>query len=336
MSVTTTIDNTLVSVIVAVYNAEDYLEECLESLIRQTHFNLEILCVDDASTDNSLLILQKYAEKDNRIKILNCKENQGQAFARNIALDKANGDYICMLDSDDWFSTDAIEKALTKASETNADCVLFDLYKVFENRIEHYVMPKFNLLSGSEAFEKSLTWEIHGLYIIKADIHKHYPYDTTTRSYSDDNTTRIHYLKSDKVAFCSGRYYYRQHNASTTHQISRNRFDYLRANESMRKQLLIEGVDKRILSLYERERWLNIIGMYMFYYLHRNELSASDCKYGLQEIQRVWKQIDYHSLPLKLKVKFGYIPFRFSWLLFRLQEETYFTLRKFFRKNKEV
>ena len=117
-----------VSIIVAVYNAEKYLRECLDSLLRQTYQNIQILCVDDCSTDSSFEILNQYRLKDNRIDVVRLESNRGQAIARNVALRRADGEYVCMLDSDDWFSDDAIESAV-KVFEDNssADCVLFDL-----------------------------------------------------------------------------------------------------------------------------------------------------------------------------------------------------------------
>ena len=98
-----------VSVLVAVYNAEKYLHQCLDSLIGQTHQDLEIICVDDASTDGSWQILQEYVRRDSRVIVMRHDENKGHAHARNTGLKVATGDYITMLDSDDWYSEDAVE-----------------------------------------------------------------------------------------------------------------------------------------------------------------------------------------------------------------------------------
>ena len=101
-----------VTVLVAAYNAEKYLETCLDSLAAQTLKDIQIVCIDDASTDSTLQILQRYAAKDSRIQILQRSENAGQAVARNMGIDVADGDYIAMLDADDWLSADALEKAV--------------------------------------------------------------------------------------------------------------------------------------------------------------------------------------------------------------------------------
>ena len=98
----------LISVIVPVYNAEDYLKECLDSLLRQTYSNIEILCVDDGSTDHSKDILNLYQRKDSRVKVFS-QENKGPSAARNRALDEAKGDYISFVDSDDYLEANAYE-----------------------------------------------------------------------------------------------------------------------------------------------------------------------------------------------------------------------------------
>ena len=115
-----------ITVLVAVYNAEKYLRECLDSLVGQTLKEIQVLCVDDASTDHSWSILQEYANLDKRIEIIHLDKNGGQANARNIALKLAKGLYTCFLDSDDWLSPDALEQAVLKFEEDpEYDSVLF-------------------------------------------------------------------------------------------------------------------------------------------------------------------------------------------------------------------
>ena len=321
-----------VSVLVAVYNAERFLPRCLDSLLGQTLSDIQVICIDDASTDGSLRLLNDYALRDMRIDVLRLQDNCGPAHARNVGLTVAKGEVICMVDADDWLSPDALE-SLYNAFDTETDCVLFDLVSVYGNREEHYDMPPFTALTGEEAFRLSLTWKIHGLYGVRADIHRRFPYDETCRLYSDDNTTRLHYLASRRVTLCSGVYYYRQHAASTTHQVSVRRFDYLRANESMRRQMLEAGVGQKLLAEYENHRWLNLVGIYMFYHVHGSELSPRERRYGLSELYRTWLSIDRPSLTKGTTAKFGYRPCQ-SWRLFRLQEWLYFTLRGLLGRNR--
>lgn len=128
----------LVSIIVPIYNVETYLQKCLDSLVNQTYSNIEIICVNDGSTDSSLQILEEYAKKDSRIKIIN-QENQGVSVARNNGIDNATGDYILFVDSDDYLELNACEKLASKISE-NIDiiCFKYNEVKKYKNRIVKY------------------------------------------------------------------------------------------------------------------------------------------------------------------------------------------------------
>uniref|UniRef100_UPI003864C4B3 glycosyltransferase family 2 protein n=1 Tax=Methanobrevibacter sp. TaxID=66852 RepID=UPI003864C4B3 len=113
-----------VSVIIPVYNVEKYLKECLDSVCNQTLANIEIICVNDGSTDNSLAILNEYAQKDGRIKIIS-QENQGLGAARNRGLEDASADYVYFLDSDDYIELTTLEKLFNNAVSNSSDVVLF-------------------------------------------------------------------------------------------------------------------------------------------------------------------------------------------------------------------
>ena len=318
------------SLLVAVYNAERYLSACLDSLVGQTLRDIQIICIDDASTDNSWNILQRYAERDCRIELICLDTNAGQAHARNEGLRRARGRYIGFVDSDDWLSPDCLQQALeTFAQHPQTGCVLLrTIYSYQDGSWKPYPMEPFSAMSGEEAFMKSLTWKIHGIYVVRADIHRRFPYDESARAYSDDNTTRLHYLASTEVRCCQGTYFYRQHAGSTSHRISFRRFDYLTANRSMKRQLEQMGAAESILSLYENRRWLNLVDVYQFWFNHHSDLSDSEKDKGLRMIKQSWQSIEMHRLTLRNKLKFGYIPFRPFWWLFRMEENLYFRLKR--------
>lgn len=115
---------TIVSVIIPIYNVEEYISKCLNSVINQTYKELEIICVNDCSPDNCSKILTKYAAKDNRIKIINRKKNGGLSAARNSGLEAATGEYIYFIDSDDWIDLDYIETMVNAAKKNDAIVVL--------------------------------------------------------------------------------------------------------------------------------------------------------------------------------------------------------------------
>ena len=318
------------SLLVAVYNAERYLSACLDSLVGQTLRDIQIICIDDASTDNSWNILQHYAERDCRIELIRLDTNAGQAHARNEGLRRVRGRYIGFVDSDDWLSPDCLQQTLeTFAQHPQTGCVLLrTIYSYQDGSWKPYPMEPFTAMSGEDAFVKSLTWKIHGIYVVRADIHRRFPYDESARAYSDDNTTRLHYLASTEVRCCQGTYFYRQHAGSTSHRISFRRFDYLTANRSMKRQLEQMGAAESILSLYENRRWLNLVDVYQFWFNHHSDLSDSEKDKGLRMIKQSWQSIEMHRLTLRNKLKFGYIPFRPFWWLFRMEENLYFRLKR--------
>lgn len=108
----------LVSIIVPIYNSEKYLKRCLESIVNQTYKDLELILVNDGSTDSSLNICHEYANKDKRIIVIN-KENEGVSIARNCGLDKASGEKICFIDSDDYIESNMIEKMIKVFDNNN-------------------------------------------------------------------------------------------------------------------------------------------------------------------------------------------------------------------------
>lgn len=126
-----------VSIIVPVYNVEKYLSFCLDSLVNQTFKDIEIICVNDGSTDNSAVVLEHYAGFDKRIKIIN-KENGGLSSARNAGLDAASGKYIAFVDSDDFVSHFLVERAYNFVQKKNADFAAFGFDYVVGNSLKLY------------------------------------------------------------------------------------------------------------------------------------------------------------------------------------------------------
>jgi len=321
-----------VSILMAVYNAESFLKEALDSVLATQSFaNLEVIAVDDASTDNSFHILQEYSFRDQRLKVLHFDENKGQAVARNEALKHAEGDYICMLDADDCLSGDAIESAVRKYRENpEMDCVIFRLLQHYPDGTEVFYTEPYQIndvITGEDAFLQSLDWTLHGLYMVRREIHLKYPFDDSVKLYSDDNTTRLHYLHSRRVGFCKGIYHYRKHAESSTTKVSVNRFLYMDANLSMRNILLKENVSKGVIVKYEDIRWLNYIGQLYFYYNNKKQFSCEERSNLKQKFYQI-----YRTFNNPYKVKFGYTWFN-NYRLFLLQENVYFWLRKIFRPS---
>ena len=146
----------MVSIIVPVYNCEKYLRQCIESLINQLYRDLEIICVDDGSTDDSFSILHEYSDKDSRVVVLNkVNDGKGAAGARNLGFKAATGEYVMFLDSDDFFESDMVEKMVKAAKDEDADIALcraerFD--DITGKRERDYEGINFNLLPDKSVF----------------------------------------------------------------------------------------------------------------------------------------------------------------------------------------
>ena len=121
-----------VSIIVPVYNVERYLRQCLDSLVNQTYQNIEIICVDDGSTDASSEILTEYALKNSKVRVIR-QENSGLSVARNVGFSFATGDYVMYVDSDDWIDLETCETAVAIAVKHKADIVFWPYIREFQN-----------------------------------------------------------------------------------------------------------------------------------------------------------------------------------------------------------
>jgi len=319
-----------VSILVAVYNGEKFIEKCLHSLVNQTYKNIEIVCIDDCSSDRSVELIERMIVNDSRIKLLKNTENKGAAGARNVGLQACTGDVIGYLDCDDIYAPDTVEK-LVNVFETHedADCVLYRcVYVDSEGNQKEYKGLQFDSLSGTDAFKESLTWNIHGVYAARTELFRKFQYDTTRRHFSDDNTTRLHYYISRKVYQSDAPYYYVYNPTSISNQISVSRMDYLAATQSMKLQLESLNCSEDIMRLYENVRMKVVVDCYLFYYKYRNRLSKDEKHYCLNELKTGWESIDEKLLEKSLSSKFGYMPLKNNWILFRLQEELYFFIKK--------
>lgn len=147
-----------ISVIIPVYNAEKYLSQCLESVCNQTYTDWEVIAVDDGSLDNSYEILQEYAAKDSRF-IIETKKNEGPGLTRNRALDKATGDYIVFLDSDDYIDKNYFELLERKYNETKAEVIFIDVLQedIKGKVLRHEKMSNFKDLNRKDMIGCQMT-----------------------------------------------------------------------------------------------------------------------------------------------------------------------------------
>ncbi len=151
----------LISVIVPVYNVEQYLSRCVDSILAQTYQNLEIILVDDGTKDNSDKICDDYAARDSRIKVIH-KENGGLSSARNAGIDAATGEYLAFVDSDDWIEPDMYEKMLGLIEKYGVKLVCAGRYDVDSETNQKTIglcPPKEELISGQELVRRIFIWD---------------------------------------------------------------------------------------------------------------------------------------------------------------------------------
>lgn len=223
-----------VTVIIPIYNTEKYLNRCLESVILQTYPNLEIILVDDGSTDNSGVICDNYAKKDSRVRVIH-QINSGVSIARNIAIDVAQGEYIKFVDSDDTMDTFAIEKMIAKSSGCDAIISGFRYIDKINNNISQ-VIPEINKKISQKEFKK-IYIELYKKQLVGGPCTCLYKTNIIKKngikfrdnmSYGEDTLFNLEYFsKCDSLFILNDHYYniYRERSDSLTQRYNPNRLD---------------------------------------------------------------------------------------------------------------
>ena len=220
-----------VSVILTVYNTARYLRQCLNTLISQSLKNIEIICIDDASEDNSVEILHEYQKKDKRISIITASVNKGINFTRNTGLKKACGKYVVILDSDDFYEVTFLEKLYLQAQKTKAD-ITFCGFNVFDDEMQsvHQIDWDINrdILPTEDVFSMSpklfnLTGTIIWNNLYKVEFLKQNNLKFENRlSYTDGVFSKTALLKAKRISYVDEKLvYYRVNNKNSfSHNLS--------------------------------------------------------------------------------------------------------------------
>lgn len=242
-----------ISVILPVYNSEKYLRECLDSIINQTFDDIEVLCINDGSSDGSLKILEEYAQRDDRITVVD-QENQGVAKTRNRALGMVSGNYVYFMDSDDTLDTGAFKKLHANLKSNGSD---FCIMKVmFTDGDETYKFPAFDLekeFSGVNFSRFTFTYrdvKSHVLNDLFAPWLKMYSREflmsddftfPDIKSYSDAPFHVKTFLKAEKISFVPEYlYHYRENDDSLVHSSS-NTVNFFTLSDIIEEYLVENG-----------------------------------------------------------------------------------------------
>jgi len=215
----------LLSVIVPVYNVEKYLDECVQSILRQTFDDFELLLINDGSSDSSLAICRKYEQEDSRIKVFD-KKNGGQSSARNLGLDKALGQFVSFIDSDDYISQDFFEAGIASLeSSNNADFVVLPYQRDNCDFDNHYTL---SLSTVETSMERLFSLWINGKLLTNYMCDKIWRYDLFKNLrfpegmiYEDRYIFADILTRSKGVKFVNrGCYYYRMRDGQTTRLVT--------------------------------------------------------------------------------------------------------------------
>ena len=225
-------DDLLISVIIPVYNAENYLEQCLNSIKNQTYKNFEVIIVNDGSKDNTEVICKRFLEDDSRFRYFS-KENGGVSSARNFGLDNANGHYITFIDGDDWVEHNHLEILIKSITENNSDIAICS-YKEFDNNIDTYYTIVYtkqekNLLNFEKIIRKSSLFIFSKLMSInvcfnnavaklfRKELVTNLRFDTSIKYGEDLDFYFSLYLNVESISYVDElTYVYRIHGDSTT------------------------------------------------------------------------------------------------------------------------
>lgn len=214
-----------VSIVIPFHNTEKYLDKCLNSVASQSYKNIEVILVDDGSTDNSKKVCERYVKSDKRFKLIQHKKNQGPSVTRNTGLDFVTGNYICLIDSDDYIHEDFVLKLLSTAQEHKADMVECQNYcsidgKLTEKPSAHEYATTITVSTGKEVLKNYLTHKsprastvtlCHKIYTTDLFKNNHLAFDTSLKRFEDSDIMYKLYEKTQKHVFIPDRLYFHVH-----------------------------------------------------------------------------------------------------------------------------
>ena len=289
-----------VSVIVPVFNTEKYLEKCLNSLINQTLQDIEIICVNDGSTDKSADIIKKFANKDTRFKLIN-QENKKQGAARNTGMKIAKGEYIGFVDSDDWVDLEYYEKLYNAAKKYNADMALATNIRTGHGKDKkrlNITEEKF-VTTLQDKIDVCQQWknECPTNKIYRHSILKNNNIKWPEGVYCEDKlfTIKAVYYANSIVTVPDINYYYYRNPNSTVNSKAQKHYKQLKLDKNIAKKSVLDFLKEKNAQIRDRDFWAT---KYEFSFcgitLYRLEESFSTEKillFGLKIFEKTKKDI---------------------------------------------
>ena len=283
-------NNPNISVVMPAYNAMNFIADAVNSVLKQSLFDLELIVVDDCSTDDTWNIISRIAEVDSRLKIIKLEDNSGSAkYPREVAVNMASADWICWVDADDIIPYDYLEKLLLRQQNTDADIVCSQMI-AFQNNINNvkYTLPDISLNNGDDilpgrvAVMKTIgSWSLNanGFLVRKSLWSGTSLFLNRDANWmdADDVSTREMILSANKVAFSDAVYYYRIHSDAITKKLSVKKFHTLITDECVVRMIDGEFGKKSTQGRIARNQYVRRILSFMrLVVVNKGRLSCDD------------------------------------------------------------
>lgn len=328
----------LISIIVPVYNVENYLDKCIQSIVEQTYKNIEIILIDDGSTDNSGKKCDEWAKKDNRIKVVH-KKNGGVSSARNVGIDSADGEYIGFVDGDDYINKYMYEIMYNEIKKDNVDLVMCDYQRVLpESQVQNCQVDGYS----TEIFDKTMMLQMFfpyfgsvwlSLYVkeklenIKFDINRYIGEDLKF------NCDYIVKCKNNGIHIKSKLYYYRLRNESVTriNNSKEKRLQYYIASIDAIKNtelMIIENCNEEDIILNTKKNTVSAYWNYIYGILNEKLTTNKDLKIRYSD------ELKEHKKYFSLKDKVYMFTLKINPNLFKITYKNIKRIKKLL--NKEV
>lgn len=332
-----------VSIIVPIYNVEKYLDKCLETLVNQTLKEIEIICVIDASPDQSIEICKKWQQKDGRIRLIDKKVNEGLGLTRNTGLNVAIGKYVAFIDSDDYVDTQMFEKLYKYAESHNLDVCFCDyqydlgngrvtksreikreIVKTYKNEVVEYMLDMIGPLPEWPSDVKYLVSVWHGIYSKEIIEKYNIRFESERKNASEDMPFHIDFLsKAEKLGYIPfPGYYYRYNPISLSRSYTHKKFEAY--------EYLFDEVKEKLGKICSEKQYMLHYQRFIFYFF-RNiikyeavkdidgqkfeniKLRCNDLR-----LKSIYKEYPYWRLPLKQRIFFFCMKHQIVWGLYAM------------------
>ena len=277
---------TKISIIIPLFNAENYLQECLESVRKQTFHDWECIIADDGSTDKSIQIATEFVNADNRFKMFSIEHSGNPQNVRHFARLNATGDWLLDLDADDFLAPNCLEKLIERQKQTNADVVLLQL-NLFDNETDQTLQKipttSFDfaqLCSGDQAVMLTVgQWEIPNNGLFRKDLYNLQENYSSNLLNLDEYAQRIVLFNAKTVAFSDAGYFYRQHDQSLTKHIT-ERYFYTIHSDKLLEEFIISKFGKHSKEAIKAKNASikRLLYLYVRFFQVKKQFSKSDQK----------------------------------------------------------